>query len=322
MTDIRSATAGAQGYTVTGDNYLRNRFERPFTPQEMVYRPDLDILRGDLTFDDAWLYFLFTLEGPSPTSGGFPGTYAVELDTDVDGRGDWLIMAQGPVGTDWSTDGVQVWLDANDDVGGQQVMTAEGPTQEGDGYETLVFDQGLGDDPDAAWARLGSSAQVQVAVKRDLINDISFLWALWADDGLKDPARFDYHDRYSEEQAGSPLRDSPLRPLKEVALVDNTCRMYYGFTPTGSEPGLCAVFATIQNCTFHPMLIVPGNQIIGGQQTSDAFLQVSAPGTYEFYDQNVFDNNDMNPLVLTVSVQPGDLVQIVTDGNEMTWACP
>jgi hypothetical protein len=40
-------------------------------------------------------------------------------------------------------------------------------------------------------------------------------------------------------------------PIKALAEVDNTCRWAVGFTPTGSEPGICPVPAT-------PTPIVPG----------------------------------------------------------------
>jgi hypothetical protein len=40
-------------------------------------------------------------------------------------------------------------------------------------------------------------------------------------------------------QAGSPLADYTVYPLKAMAEIDNTCRLAVGFDPTGLEPGLC-----------------------------------------------------------------------------------
>jgi len=40
------------------------------------------------------------------------GNYGVELDLDVDGRGDWLVLASKPTST-WSTLGVRVWQDTD-----------------------------------------------------------------------------------------------------------------------------------------------------------------------------------------------------------------
>jgi len=52
--------------------------------------------------------------------------------------------------------------------------------------------------------------------------------------------------------------------------VDNACRMYQGFTPTGSEPGIGAVFSAVQNCAIHPLLMVPANVILGDHMAISA----------------------------------------------------
>ena len=61
-----------------------------------------------------------------------------------------------------------LYQDANGDVGGKKPVVSEAPPQSGDGYETLVFDQGQGSDPDAAWARVDPNdpSSVQIAFKR------------------------------------------------------------------------------------------------------------------------------------------------------------
>jgi hypothetical protein len=54
-----------------------------------------------------------------------------------------------------------------------------------------------------------------------------------------EPAFFDYNDYFTSAEAGSPVSGSSTYPLKELALVDNTCRWSVGFEPTGNEPGVC-----------------------------------------------------------------------------------
>jgi len=56
-----------------------------------------------------------------------------------------------------------------------------------------------------------------------------------------DPGLFDYNDQYTFPFAGSPHSESPEYPLKDVAMIDSTCRSWYDMTPVGDEPGLCTI---------------------------------------------------------------------------------
>jgi hypothetical protein len=197
-----------------------------------------------------------TLTGQRP-GGGLLGLYAAELDLNVDGRGDWLMTASAPT-TSWSSDGVRVWQDANHDVGGGHPIQSDPPPQTGDGFETLVDDEGKGADPDAAFARVSPKDpnSVQLAFKRALINDDNrFLWGAWAvDQGMFHPDWFDFNDHFTQDEAGSPLVElTKYYPLKALYQVDDTCRWGVGFTPTGDEPGACPVPKTP---TPKPTLIV------------------------------------------------------------------
>jgi hypothetical protein len=65
------------------------------------------------------------------------------------------------------------------------------------------------------------------------------MWGAWADAGLRDPSKFNYNDRFTEADAGSPIKNKPNYPIKAIYQVDNTCWVAQGFKPTGDEPHLC-----------------------------------------------------------------------------------
>ncbi len=227
---------------VAGEAFDSGNFERPFNAGAMnLYSPELDILSAGLYRTDDWVFVTITLASV-PKGKLLSGMYGVEIDIDVDGRGDVLVTAKKP-GLMWSVEGVSVWRDANHDVGGTIPIYAD-PSKSGDGYEQLIFDSGKGFDSDAAWARIDPDdfSSVQIAFKKAIIdNDNAFLWGAWAQDEIK-PALFDYNDHFTLEQAGSPLpSQAQYYPLKALANVDNTCRWAVGFEPTGSEPGLCPI---------------------------------------------------------------------------------
>ena len=209
MTD-RSSAALASERRAIADDFNNGRFERPFTSQVMDYKAYLDLNRAEIAGSPLWLYVTLFLEGAP--SGAEPAAYGGELDLDLDGRGDWLIGGAAPPGTEWTTDGVRAYQDTNNDVGGPTPVRSD-PPQTGDGYDSLVFDQGLGPDPDAAWIRLapGAPNRVQIAFKYGLIGgDSEFLWGGWAF-GEPEPAWFDYQDHFTLDQAGSPASESAFR---------------------------------------------------------------------------------------------------------------
>ncbi len=229
-----------------GDRFSFAQFERPFNADTMdVYFPYLDIQDVLVYQDDTWAYAVITVKGRD-ANDSLPGKYALELDVDLDGRGDWFIMASHPASSDWTTDGVQAWTDANNDVGGNTTGTADKALSGGDGYETLAFDQGkvLGQDADAAWARLAPNDpnSIQVAAKRSLWGGgAAYLAGLWTGNEDLNPALFDLNDHFTHEQAGAALVELEyFYPIKQLSELDNTCRMAVGFVPTGNEFGLCS----------------------------------------------------------------------------------
>jgi hypothetical protein len=241
MTDRSSRPLASEGRAI-GDNFDRLLFERPFSAEAMEYKDYLDITRGELSASSPWFYVIIHLE-ESPPADANP-YYGIEIDIDMDGRGDWMIWGKGRPDTEWTTDGVQALQDTNNDVGGTTPINSDAPPQTGDGYDDLVFDGGVGLDPDAAWIRLSPSSptQIQLAFKQTLIGPPGkFLWGVWSDEGPQNPAFFDYNDHWSISEAGSPVANTSYYPLKELAMIDNSCRWGYGFTPTGFEPGACYI---------------------------------------------------------------------------------
>ncbi len=241
MTD-RSSAALASERRANADIFDVNLLERPFTTQVMDYQEYLDITRAELSMGPPWVYVTIFLEGPPPA--GSEAAYGVEVDLDIDGHGDWLILADAPPDSAWTTDGVRACRDANGDVGGPTAMVSDAPHSARDGYEDCVFDSGYGIGPDEAWIRRdpGHADRIQIAFLYSLIgNDGEFMWGAWSDENIKDPAWFDYHDHFTLIEAGSPASESSQYPVKAMASLDNTCRWGYGFIPTGSEPGVCYI---------------------------------------------------------------------------------
>ncbi|MFP3853312.1 MAG: SdrD B-like domain-containing protein [Anaerolineales bacterium] len=281
LTDVSSASTGPDG-AAPGEIYADNILERPFTAQDMQYLPYLDLTRGELDAEASWFYVSIELEArPS----GQDAHYGVELDLDGDGSGDWLIYGELPESSDWTTQGVRAYRDANDDVGGSQPMRQD--SSSGDGYEEMVFDHGYGEgDPDAAWIRLAPNGnRVQLAFKRSLIGANSFLWAIWSDAGPQDPSMFDYHDRYTLAEAGSPLANNSNYPLQQLAAVDNSCRDAYNFSTTGQEPGLCIIPGSISGVVWKDRCLLTGGEggepLVLGRGCEGTSPDWRADGVYE-----------------------------------------
>ena len=229
-----------------GDEFINGRYERPFTSEEMEYLPFIDLVRADLYRDteNTWAYTTLEVITPPEYAGDHTVYFALELDDDLDGRGDSLIVARAPESATWTTDGVQIWQDLNNSVGAAEAMKPDADGG-GDGYEVLIFDEGKGDDADLAWVRLNPdmSNQIEIAFKLSLVDTdedaIIFLWGAWSFADEVHPAWFDHHDTFTLEEAGSPLNDNAAYPLQAFAQADNTCRGLSGMEPTGALPGMC-----------------------------------------------------------------------------------
>ncbi len=237
--DVVSKDTAPEKRAPFGDSYKINRLERPFT-QDMLYLPDLDIVDFGISQDETWYYVSLRLVGGNPNNE-IGNMYAVELDLDRDGFGDFLITAQRPFGENWSAETIKVYADTNRDTAGISPKQSDAPFG-GNGFDKLVHSvaDNVGDDPDLAWVRISpqSSSILEFAFKKDWAGSI-FMYGVLADGGLKDVTKLDYVNTFTEKEAGSPDKKNQFYPLKALFAVDNTCYQAFGFVATGFEPKIC-----------------------------------------------------------------------------------
>jgi len=242
--DYDSSISAREKRAAGGDRFTFGRFERPFNADTMdVYFPELDIVDTFVYQDDTWIYGVLTLRGFDENKT-LSGIYGVEFEMTLDGKGDWLLLVDNPSSEEWTTDGVRVYRDSNKDVGGLSAMFTDDPPVYSDGFETIVFDSGMGDDPDLAWVRISpdNPLTLHFAIKKATIDDGDgqYMVNMWTGREDLDSALFDHNDHFTHEEAGAA--DKGLEyfyPIKQLSELDNSCRMAVGFQPTGHEPGLC-----------------------------------------------------------------------------------
>ncbi len=251
--DQESIRNAAQKEAYGGDEFIKGRYERPFD-QDMNYIPFIDIKQANVirSKESEFIYAVIHLmDNPALLKGGEFG-FGIELDVDLDGRGDYLIWTRLPQGTDWSVDGVMVWKDANKSIGGLKPMLSEAPLS-GDGYEVMIFNSGQGADPDLAWSRIAPEdpTLIQIAFKESFLGETPiFLWGAWSMLGPDQFSFFDHNDKYTHAEAGSPTKsETEFYPLKAMFALDNTCRGASGYLPLGDEPGLCPDLVVNPDCS-------------------------------------------------------------------------
>jgi hypothetical protein len=232
----------------TGDDFLRNRFERPFTSNDMAYLPDLDIVDFSITSDDTFFYIKISFTGLDPATRSLKGFYGVEIDRDRDGRAEILLATKPPYTTEFSADHAYVYIDLNGDVGGSVINRPD--ASGGDGFEAAIFDLSKGvypeGDPDLAWVKQttdGDRPAIEIAYKKWIFKDgkEAFFWSVLASGNEIDPTRLYVQDHMTAEQAGAANTDDPNYPIKELAAFDNSCRVPLGFEAQGFEPLGCFV---------------------------------------------------------------------------------
>lgn len=229
VTDCNTGQRVALGVTTLVaegcDNWQIDKLERPVDYLNGTYFPWLDIVSVSMGTNQAWMFANIQLF--KDAAGKLPQdlVVGVELDLNLDSRGDFLVLVKGINSKEWTTNGVQVWKDINGDVGGEKSHTPD--DQKGNGYETLVFDSGKGDDVDLAWARIDptNGAVIEFAFKPSLLpkNQV-FAWWAWVGQGEVDPQQMEMIDYKSEAS---------------VWKMDNTCGWIYNAKPSRMLSNIC-----------------------------------------------------------------------------------
>lgn len=240
---------------LSGDNFLDNLFERPFTAKEMIYQPDINILDASIAMDDQFFFFSIRLQGVDPATNSLTGTYGVEFDRTKTGRGDLLFLVRN-LTTEWSMQNVSAYSDPDKSVGGVKPILAD-PDFNSNGYEGRL--QMSGDKVAFARIKPDNPLTVQIAINKGLLDFAQeFLWSCWADKGINDPGKFDYNDHFGLSESGSPVKTSKYYPLQAISSVDNTCRLPFGFTPNKKFPGICSSAAPVSSACQIVCLNPPG----------------------------------------------------------------
>jgi hypothetical protein len=206
----------------------------------------IDILSAQAGSRDSWYYLGMDLFGAGMPEDESVFTYYFELDPDQDGRGEILLTVQGLdlFATEWTVAGVRAYRDMNDDVGGETaVRPDDGP---GNGYETLIFDEGLGADPDLVWVRRDPdhAQRIEFAFKDSVLEgETSFMWWGGAVLGAFNPAAFDFVD--SQDSATFFAADTTCGWVWGHESGMNLRRCYIAPDPTAS-PGAAAEVGCVQ----------------------------------------------------------------------------
>lgn len=227
------------------DRWQDNRYERPFNASKQdIYAPDMDILFGALGRSGDWFFARIALDSLAPGAQALRGSYGIEIDTDRDFRGDYLVVGTPQIhpSPDWNPLGVQVWHDRNNDVGNQIAGQPDGPYS-GDGYDELLYDPGQQKTPPSVFMRAnrkGDHVYLDLAFQPVLIENAgSFYWWAWADDGIRQVNSFDYHDMFDLPTAGEVYQGQPNFPAKAISVVDNTCADAFGVEPPQGDTHFC-----------------------------------------------------------------------------------
>ncbi len=187
------------------DLWRINLVERPFTADLKTYISYLDIQDAQFGADTNWIFARIHPVSVVPSQGSTDPNYFFELDLNLDNLSDFIIATKDLALSDvvWTTAKVRVWRFV-------------------EGSVNLVFDQGVGVDPDLVWVRRTPSKDIEFAFKPALLDgDTSFAWWAWAYQGAFDPDQF-----------------IPLNNLPDVYQIDNTCAWGFNIDASGL-PNYC-----------------------------------------------------------------------------------
>ena len=241
-----------------GDVFGLGWYERPFD-QNMGYMPFIDLQKILLNREDAnWVYVQIHVTGNVSEGSGANPLYGVEWDTDLDNRGEFLLLTSIPGSTEWATQGVMVYSNSDNMLGGSNPVLVDKSPATNAGYDTEVFNSGKGNAPNLAWSRMSPSDPkvVELAIKSSFLGGPKgkFIWFPWTMAGAPDLMKFEFNDKFTLSEAGSPVKKQAQLvhfngftalttpgdeyPLKGLWGLDNTPRYASGFTPMGQMPGM------------------------------------------------------------------------------------
>jgi hypothetical protein len=223
----------------------------------MQYLAQADLVNVKLSREDTlWIYVQYKVNDKISVIPDAITHFLLELDTDLDNRGNYLIITGPPLSTDWETGSVQVLASPDMNIGGIDPVKPDKELSDGRGYYEEIYNNGQGNDSDLAWSRLSKDDPnvVELAFKNTLTGGEKgkFIWLPWTDVGMSDWSKFEFNDHFTFEQAGYPLKEDKANyPLKALWGVDNTCRLASNFTPNGTMPGLCPNYDPVPSTTTH-----------------------------------------------------------------------
>jgi hypothetical protein len=260
-----------------GDVFGLGWYERPFD-QNMGYLPFIDIVKVLLNREDSnWVYVQIFVTGDVVGGASLNTRYGIELDTDLDNRGEFLLLTSLPASSEWSTKGVVIYSNSDNLMGGSKPVLVDKSAPVNAGYDSEVFNSGKGNDANLAWSRLSSSDPkvVELALKSSFLGGPKgkFIWFPWTMVSVQDLKKFEFNDKFSLSEAGSPVKkeaelihfngftalttDGDEYPLKGLWGVDNTPRYPSGFTPNGQMPGMGQSYEPTQVPHPRPPAYVP-----------------------------------------------------------------
>ena len=182
------------------DDWEITLVERPVTSDLSTYLSYLDIQEAQFGANTNWIFARIHPVDVVPSQGNSELNYFLELDLNMDALSDVIITAQDLALSDvvWTTSKARAWRFV-------------------DGSVNLVFDKGVGLDPDLVWVRRTPTKDIELAFKPALLgDDTSFVWWAWAYQGTFDPAQV-----------------IPLNTLPEVFQIDHTCALGYNLDAKG-----------------------------------------------------------------------------------------
>jgi hypothetical protein len=202
------------------DSWTSNLLERPFNKDGKNYIPELDLTDVQMGMDEYWFYWKIK-RYPATSQTPPEVSLVIELDTDLDGRGDFAMTVQPAqvAGTGWQKEAGRLLEDQNNDIGGSKPIIPDNPVITGNGYDTVKKAD--------LWVRtsnLGLTMEFALPATFFESDKINFGWWAWALTTSVEMDQFDLVD---------------CTTPSELYGVDNTCMLIYGDRPKNEMVNQC-----------------------------------------------------------------------------------